>query len=78
MPCAQPRPTAFRLPLRADQFRIEEHRNVHCRFYSACVDVAVKEDWDSFTCAKCPLFHEDKAPGADSYAFNQPADAGRP
>jgi len=24
----------------------------------------VKEDWDSFTCAKCPLFHEDKAPGA--------------
>lgn len=78
MPCAQPRPTAFRLPLRADQFHIEEHRNVHCRFYSACVDFAVKEDWDSFTCAQCPLFHQDKAPGADAYAFNQPADSGRP
>lgn len=78
MPCAQPRPTAFRLPRRADQFSIEEHRNVHCRHYSACVDVAVHEDWESFTCAKCPLFQEDKAPGAVSYAFNQPADSGRP
>ena len=39
---------------------------------------AVKKDWDSFTCAKCPMFHQDRAPGADTYAFNQPADPGRP
>lgn len=79
MACApQPRPTKFRLPMQADHFSIEEHRNVHCRHYSACIDVAVREDWDSFTCANCPLFQQDKAPGADSYAFNQPEDAGRP
>ena len=78
MPCAQPRPTAFHLPMRADNFSIEEHRNVHCRHYSACIDVAVRQDWDSFTCAKCPLFRQDSAPGADAYAYDQPADTGRP
>ncbi|WP_426756876.1 hypothetical protein [Myxococcus sp. Y35] len=78
MSCPQPRPTEFRLPLRAESFSIDEHRNVHCRFYGGCIDVAVKKDWDSFTCAKCPLFHEDRAPGASAYAFNQPADPGRP
>lgn len=51
---------------------------MHCRFYGGCIDVAVKKDWDSFTCSKCPLFQEDKAPGADAYAFNQPSDPGRP
>jgi hypothetical protein len=63
--------------MRAEQFRIEEHRNVHCRHYSTCVDVAVRKDWDSFTCAKCPLFQQDKAPHADAYAFNQPPDFGQ-
>ncbi|WP_375743050.1 hypothetical protein NR800_31565 [Corallococcus interemptor] len=78
MPCPQPRPTKFHLPLRADTFSIEEHRNVHCRFYGGCIDVAVRQDWESFTCAKCPLFHEDKAPGASSFAFTQPANYGQP
>jgi hypothetical protein len=78
MPCPQPRPTPFHPPLRAETFSIEEHRNVHCRFYGGCIDVAVREDWESFTCAKCPMFQQDKAPGASSYAFTQPADAGRP
>ncbi len=80
MACAQPKPnpTELRLPMWADHHRVEDYRNVHCRHYSACVDVAVHEDWDSFTCAKCPLFRQDRAPGADAYAFNQPADSGRP
>jgi hypothetical protein len=78
MPCAQPRPTASHQPLHSDRIRIEEHRNVHCRHYSGCVDVAVRKDWESFTCARCPLMQADKAPGADAYAFNQPSDTGRP
>ncbi|MBN8229502.1 MULTISPECIES: hypothetical protein [Corallococcus] len=78
MPCPQPRPTKFHLPLRADSFSIEEYRNVHCRFYGGCIDVAVRQDWESFTCAKCPLFQQDKAPGASSYAFTQPANFGQP
>ncbi|AFE03644.1 MULTISPECIES: hypothetical protein [Corallococcus] len=78
MPCPQPRPTKFHLPLRADTFSIEEHRNVHCRFYGGCIDVAVRQDWESFTCAKCPLFQQDKAPGASSFAFTQPANFGQP
>ncbi|XXF78917.1 hypothetical protein P2318_03920 [Myxococcaceae bacterium GXIMD 01537] len=64
--------------MRADHFRIEEHRNVHCRHYGTCIDVAVREDWGGFTCAQCPLFQQDAAPRADSFAFNQPEDPGRP
>ncbi|CAM4526600.1 hypothetical protein HRD49_38445 [Corallococcus exiguus] len=78
MPCPQPRPTKFHLPLRADTFSIEDHRNVHCRFYGGCIDVAVRQDWESFTCAKCPMFQQDKAPGASSFAFTQPANFGQP
>ncbi|MGE6756876.1 hypothetical protein D7X55_31355 [Corallococcus sp. AB049A] len=78
MPCPQPRPTKFHPPLRAETFSIEDHRNVHCRFYGGCIDVAVRQDWESFTCAKCPLFQQDKAPGASSYAFTQPANFGQP
>ena len=78
MPCAQPRPTAFRLPRQAEQLQIEEYRNVHCRYYAVCIDAAVKEDWEGFSCQKCPLFHNDAAPRADQYAYDQPADNGRP
>lgn len=78
MPCPQPRPTKFHPPLRAETFSIEDHRNVHCRFYGGCIDVAVRQDWESFTCAKCPLFQQDKAPGASAYAFTQPANFGQP
>lgn len=73
-----PNPTELRLHLRADHHRIEEYRNVHCRYYARCIDTAVKHDWDGFTCRECSLFTVDVAPRAERLAFNQPADNGRP
>jgi hypothetical protein len=80
MACAQPKPnpTELRLPMWADHHRVEDYRNVHCRSYALCIDAAVKEDWEGFSCQKCPLFHNDAAPRAEQYAYDQPADNGRP
>jgi hypothetical protein len=74
----KPNPTQLRLPVWAEQCRIEDYRNVHCRLYSRCIDTAVREDWEGFTCQKCALFRRDEAPHAASHAFDQPADNGRP
>jgi hypothetical protein len=43
-----------------------------------CIDAAVREDWEGFSCQKCPLFHNDAAPRAEQYAYDQPPDNGRP
>ncbi|WNG14159.1 hypothetical protein [Cystobacter fuscus] len=74
----KPNPTELRLPIWAEQYRIEDYRNVHCRLYARCIDAAVREDWEGFTCQKCALFRRDEAPHAASHAFDQPADNGRP
>jgi hypothetical protein len=74
----KPHPTEWRPPLWAEQNRVEEHRDVHCRFYSRCIDAAIRADWEGFTCQKCPLFHQDAAPRAEQYAFDQPDNNGRP
>jgi hypothetical protein len=74
----KPNPTELRLPVWAEQYRIEDYRNVNCRSYARCIDAAVREDWEGFTCQKCALFHRDEAPRADSLAFDQPADYGQP
>jgi hypothetical protein len=49
---------------------VSGHRNLYCLHYDACLDVAVKLDWDSFTCEKCPLFSVHDAPRefADPFA----------
>lgn len=77
-PPPKPHPSRWRPPLWAEQNHVEEHRDVHCRFYARCIDVAVRADWEGFSCQKCPLFHQDAAPRAEDYAFDQPADNGRP
>ena len=73
----KPNPTELRLPVWADH-RIEDFRNVNCRTYSRCIDAAVLEDWERFSCQKCAFFHRNAAPRAESHAFDQPADNGRP
>lgn len=49
---------------------VEAHRNLNCRFYDACLDEAVYNGWQSFTCAKCPLYTQDAPPqqGIEAYA----------
>jgi hypothetical protein len=53
---------------------VEEHRNLFCPSYDACLDEAVASAWTSWTCARCPLFavsaQTDMVPQA---ALRQPA-----
>lgn len=31
-------------------------RKLDCRFYDKCLDIAIVERWDSFTCKKCKAY----------------------
>ncbi|MDQ3263415.1 MAG: hypothetical protein M3Y59_07115 [Myxococcota bacterium] len=49
---------------------VESHRNLNCRQYDGCLDEAVRNGWQSFTCSKCPLYALTATPqlGIDTYA----------
>jgi hypothetical protein len=57
----QPNPTPLATLIRSES-TVSGHRNLYCFHYDACLDVAVKLDWDSWSCEKCPLFHVQEAP----------------
>jgi hypothetical protein len=57
----QPYPTPLTQLIRSET-TVAGHRNLYCLHYDGCLDVAVKLDWDSWTCEKCPLFDEHEAP----------------
>jgi len=65
---AQPNPTPLTQLIRSESI-VSGHRNLYCFHYDGCLDVAVKADWDSWTCAKCPLFAEHEAPRDFARAF---------
>ena len=76
MACAIPRPTSYREPVRT-QSSVAELRNLYCRYYSGCVDTAVRKGWDSFSCTACPYFRvRDTTPDATAWAFDQPGEGG--
>ena len=54
---------------------VETHRNLNCAHYDNCLDEAVKKGWQSFTCAKCPLYAVTTAPqmGIEAYATQRRA-----
>src|SRR5512140_1506315 len=56
-----PNPTPLTQLIRSESV-VSGHRNLYCIHYDACLDVAVKLDWDSWSCEKCPLFAEHEAP----------------
>ncbi|HET8542489.1 MAG TPA: hypothetical protein VFL83_21625 [Anaeromyxobacter sp.] len=58
---AQPNPSPLTQLLRSESV-VAGHRNLYCLHYDACLDVAVKLDWDSWTCEKCALFSRHEAP----------------
>jgi hypothetical protein len=58
---AQPNPTPLAQLIRSES-TVAGHRNLYCFHYDACLDVAVKDDWDSWSCEKCPLFAEHEEP----------------
>ena len=65
----QPNPTPLAQLIRSEAI-VSGHRNLWCLHYDACLDVAVKLDWDSWSCEKCGLFplHEAPREFADSFA----------
>jgi hypothetical protein len=49
-----------------------EVRNVFCRSYDGCLDLAVKKNWRSWTCGKCPLLScETEKPTPDKFAHRR-------
>jgi hypothetical protein len=73
-----PHPTPL-LQLIRSEGTVSSHRNLYCVHYDSCLDVAVKRDWDSWTCGNCPLFTVHDAPRdfANPYA-NERRDAPAP
>lgn len=47
----RPSPRSAVLPIEA----VDAHRDIWCRHYDGCLDVAVRRDWSSWSCASCPL-----------------------
>lgn len=47
----RPSPRSAVLPIEA----VDAHRDIWCRHYDGCLDVAVRKDWRSWSCASCPL-----------------------
>ena len=66
---ANPNPTPLTQLIRSET-TVAGHRNLYCLHYDACLDVAVKLDWDSWSCEKCPLFklHEEPRSFAGMFA----------
>ena len=56
-----PNPTPLSQLIRSEA-TVSGHRNLYCIHYDACLDVAVKLDWDSWSCEKCQLFPLHDAP----------------
>lgn len=47
----RPSPRSAVLPIEA----VDAHRDIWCRHYDGCLDVAVRRGWSSWSCAACPL-----------------------
>jgi len=47
-------------------------RLVFCPVYQQCLDVAVRNDWEDWTCGRCPLARRYEAPSASELATRQP------
>ena len=47
-------------------------RLVFCPLYQQCLDVAVRNGWEDFTCSRCPLCRQPAAPSAAVLATRQP------
>jgi len=47
-------------------------RLVFCPLYQQCLDVAVRNGWEDFTCRRCPLARQQAAPSATLLATLQP------
>lgn len=65
-----PNPTPLAQLIRSES-TVAGHRNLYCLHYDGCLDVAVRLDWDSWSCEKCPLFDVHDAPRDFAGSFAQ-------
>ena len=49
LPC----PTELTVPIHPEKGDVDEHRNLDCANYGACLDRAVRQEWKSWSCARC-------------------------
>lgn len=65
----KPTPTELAAPINPDR-GVEGQRNLFCTFYDGCLDEAVKQGWNSWSCVRCPHHAAAPAPEGeiDSYA----------
>src|SRR5690606_24413002 len=47
----RPSPRSAVLPIEA----VDAHRDILCRHYDGCLDVAVQRGWISWSCSACPI-----------------------
>jgi hypothetical protein len=74
----QPNPTPLASLIRSESI-VSGHRNLYCFHYDSCLDVAVKLDWDSWSCEKCPLFRVQEEPRSFAGSFaNDRRNGGQP
>jgi hypothetical protein len=48
---------------------VSGHRSLYCFHYDGCLDVAVKQDWDSWSCERCSLFQAEAGPRDHATSF---------
>jgi hypothetical protein len=50
---------------------VTKHRNLYCAHYDRCLDQAVKQGWEGWSCLNCPLFRvEGQKPDVRDFAIN--------
>ncbi len=69
-PCPSDLPQTINPEAGPTRAGVETHRNLNCLHYDNCLDEAVRCGWQSFTCAKCPLYALEAPPqnGLEAYA----------
>lgn len=64
----EPNPT--RLDIQVSERQVDRHRNLYCHQYERCLDHAISQGWESWSCMQCPLMHsEAHGPTAHQFAF---------
>ena len=63
-----PNPTPLSQLIRSETV-VAGHRSLYCFHYDGCLDVAVKLDWDSWSCEKCRLFQAEEGPRDHATSF---------
>jgi hypothetical protein len=43
-------------------------RDLYCSNYKGCMNIALRGDWEGFSCMACPLRGVTRPPRADEYA----------